>query len=100
MTADYITEQQEEEHRQAVFEDNMYEAAIHIIGGMGEKAAVSHVKDIQERREDAMANREIIEDENGSAVGYIDPKLKPASREGLNQKQIYAIQQKLLEKYC
>lgn len=99
MAADYITEQQEEEHRQAVFEERMREAAIHIIGGMGEKEAVAHVENIQWQREDARAKGQIIEDENGFVDSYLDSELEAPSTEGLDKNQIYAIQQKLLEKY-
>ena len=98
MASDYITEQMEEEHREAVHVENMREAAIHIIGGMSEDSAISHVENIQWRREDAKAKGEVIEDENGYVDGYLDSELTPPSAQGLNTKQVYAIQQKLLAK--
>ena len=99
MAADYIIEQMEDEYRQAVHEENMREAAILIINGMSENDAVSDVENTQLCREDAKAKGEIIEDENGFVDSYLNSELDTPSSEGLNPKQIYAIQKKLLEKY-
>lgn len=98
MASDYITEQMEEEHREAVHVENMREVAIHMINGMTEDAAIMHVEDIQASREEAINKGEVIQDENGNIEGFIDPELDAPSNEGHNPKQIYAIQQKLLEK--
>ncbi|MGI9946374.1 hypothetical protein [Vibrio hyugaensis] len=100
MASDYITEHMEEEHREAQFKENMRQAAIHIINGMAESDAITHMENIQWRRDDAEAKNEYIEDENGNIDHYMDAELNTPSSNALNSKQIYAIQQKLLEKYA
>lgn len=97
MASDYITEQQEEEHREAVRVALMREAAAHIINGMSESAAVAHVEEIHDRRMDAEASDNCIKDEDGFVESYLETELEPPSTEGKNPKQIYAIQQKLLQ---
>ena len=99
MAADYIIEQMEEEYRENVFEENMREAAIHIIKGMSEVEAISHVEQIQYLREDAKIKGEIIEHGDGNFDSYMDDELNFPSIENFNSKQIYAIQQKLLESH-
>ncbi|EHU9446903.1 hypothetical protein KZY42_004406 [Vibrio vulnificus] len=99
MAADYITEQMEEDDREAMRIQKMREAAIHIINGSGEKAAVDHVNEVEYLRDEAVREGNVIEDEDGYVDSYLDSELNPPSSEGLNEQQIYAIQQKLLEKY-
>lgn len=98
MAADYIIEQQEEEHREALMDAQMTDAAIHIIYGMTEAEAISRVEEAQYLREDAEATDHCIRDEEGNVVSYLDSSLERPSPQGLNPKQIYAIKQKLLEK--
>ncbi len=67
--------------------------------GSGEKAAVDHVNEVEYSRNEAVRQGHVIEDEDGYVDSYLESELNPPSSEGLNEKQIYAIQQKLLEKY-
>lgn len=99
MAADYIIKQMEEEHCQAMRVQKMREAAIHIINGFGEKAAIDHVDEVEYLREEAAREGHVIRDEDGYVDSYLESELNPPSSERLNEKQIYAIQQKLLEKY-
>lgn len=99
MVADYITEQMEEDVREAKRVQKMREAAIQIINGSGEKAAVDHVNKIEYLRDEAVRAGNVIKDEDGYVDSYLESELNPPSSEGLNEQQIYAIQQKLLEKY-
>ncbi len=98
MASDHITKQQEEEHREAVRAELMREAAVHIIDGMPESSAIAHVEEVHALRLDAEASGNCTRDENGFVKGYLESGLEPPSTEGKNSKQIYAIQQKLLQK--
>lgn len=103
MASDYITEQMAEEDRQSLHEQNMREVAIYMLKGktkgegMTENEARAHVEQIQWEREDAHTNRHIIEDGDGNFDSYIEDRLNGPSEDGLNPKQIYVLQQKLLE---
>ncbi|MBU3823233.1 MAG: hypothetical protein H9917_00190 [Candidatus Oceanisphaera merdipullorum] len=98
MASDYITEQkEEEEHRETVRIELMREAAIHIIDGMPESSAMAHVEEVHALRMEAEVSDSCIRDEEGFVESYLESELEPPSTEGKNPKQIYAIQQKLLQ---
>lgn len=99
MASDYITEQMEEDYRETMRVQKMREAAIHIINGLGEKAAVDYVDRVEYLREEAAREGHVIKDEDGYVDSYLESELNPPSSEGFDEKQIYRIQQKLLEKY-
>lgn len=98
MMKDYITEQQEENYLESVRTELMREAAIHIIDGMAEHAAIAHVEQVHALRMEAEASDNCIRDEEGFVVSYLESELEPPSIDGKNPKQVYAIQQKLLQK--
>ncbi|EKB1982098.1 hypothetical protein ONF77_004030 [Vibrio parahaemolyticus] len=100
MASDYIIDDMEEQYRQNLFIENMRQAAIHILqNGMGESAAVQYMEDIQLRRDQAKAKGEYVPDIDGHVDYFLDSELNTPSTEGMNLNQIYAIQQKLLNKY-
>lgn len=99
MASDYITEQMEEDHNRRVFESNMREVAIYIITGKSEAGAISYVEEMQLLREQAISQGEYIQDEDGNIEGFYASELDYPSESNINPKQIFAIQQKLIQKY-
>lgn len=97
MAADYILEQEVELCREAAQDSLMEEAAIHIINGKSEAAAIEYVKRIKNKRIDAELDEECIRNNEGHVDSYLDADLEVPSRDGLNQKQIYAIKKRLLD---
>ena len=100
MLDDYKTERMEAEWHQKARERKAREAAIHILNGMDEKSAVTRVENDEAEREDAVAKNEYIPDEDDGVANYSNSELDPLSDAGMNQKQIDAVQRRLLEERC
>ncbi len=94
MAADYITQQQEEDHRARL----MREAAIHMLRDeKTESEAIAHVESIQALRENAKALGHCVINEDGFVESYLEAELDPPSAQGLDHRQIYSVHQKLLQ---
>jgi len=99
MAPGYITEQQEEEQREALIDAQATDAAIHIINGMTESGALARVEGVHHLREEAEATDHCIRDEDGYVESYLDSAIERPSSQGLNPKQIYAIKHKIIEQF-
>ncbi|TRW90668.1 hypothetical protein [Candidatus Methylobacter oryzae] len=98
MTADYITEEQEDEYKGEVQDSLLREVAVHMLHGMTEKSAIQHVTEVAHRRQKAEQSDNVIKDEDGFVENYLESELEPPNENGLNKSQINAIYQKLTNK--
>ncbi len=90
MAKGYRTQEQETDCEVAKQQNLLMEAAIHVSNGMPRNTAINHVREIDWLRSEAERCNEVIRDEHGFVVGYINSELDPPSSAG-KESQIRAI---------
>ncbi|WP_417553396.1 hypothetical protein [Marinomonas fungiae] len=90
----------EQEHKEALFEEMINEAAALVaIGGHSRESAYKAAKELIDARQEAISKSEYSEDEGSNTICFFDSSLEGTTIPSGKRAQIKAIAQELRDKY-